>query len=171
MGDSITAAAGGNAKTILGLLTEYRERSWSIGGKSDLEEITTLPNVFKKFNAALKGASMKNNVILSGKEGKGLNVAVSGDESNDIPTQAARLVQRFRESKEIDFENDWKLVTIFIGGNDLCRYGTNKELHSPQRYIDEIKQGIDILYKELPRTFVNLVSSIDSTQVKDLNIG
>ena len=100
-----------------------------------------------------------------------MNAAVSGDESNDMPTQAARLVQRLKESKDIDFQNDWKLVTIFIGGNDLCRYGTNKDLHSPQRYIDEIKQGIDILYKELPRTFVNLVSSIDSTQVKDLNIG
>ena len=98
-------------------------------------------------------------------------MAVSGDESNDMPIQAARLVQRFKDDKVIDFQNDWKLVTIFIGGNDLCRYGGNKELHSPQRYIDEIKQSLDILYKELPRTFVNLVSSIDSTQVKDLNIG
>ncbi len=171
MGDSITAAAGGNAISILGLLTEYRERSWSIGGKGVLEEITTLPNVFKKFNAHIKGATTKNNFILTGKEGKGLNVAVSGDESNDMPIQATRLVQRLKEDKQIDFQNDWKLVTIFIGGNDLCRYGGNKELHSPQRYIDEIEQAIDILYKELPRTFVNLVSSIDSTQVKDLNIG
>ena len=96
---------------------------------------------------------------------------MSGDESNDMPTQAARLIKRFQESKEIDYLNDWKLITLFIGGNDLCRYGSNKELHSPQRYIDEIAAGIDILYKELPRTFVNLVSSIDSTQVKDLNIG
>lgn len=34
-------------------------------------------------------------------------------------------------SQEVDFENDWKLVTIFVGGNDLCHYcmdqvGVNK---------------------------------------------
>ena len=103
--------------------------------------------------------------------GKGFNAAVSGAESNDMPTQAARLVQRFRESKDIDFDNDWKLITIFIGGNDLCRYAKDKELHSPQRYIDEIAAAIDLLYKELPRAFINLASSIDASQVKDLNIG
>ena len=88
-----------------------------------------------------------------------------------MPTQAQRLVQRFKESTEVDFNNDWKLITLFIGGNDLCRYGNDKALHSPQRYIDEIRAGIDILYKEMPRTLVNLVSSIDSAQVKNLNIG
>ena len=88
-----------------------------------------------------------------------------------MPTQAQRLVQRFKESKVVDFNKDWKLITLFIGGNDLCRYGNNKELHSPQRYIDEIAQALDILYKEMPRTMVNLVSSIDSALVKELNIG
>lgn len=24
--------------------------------------------------------------------------------------------------QEVDFEKDWKLVTLFIGGNDLCQY-------------------------------------------------
>ena len=70
LGDSITAAAGGDAKTIIGLLTEYRERSWSIGGKGSLEQIVTLPNILKKFNPQLKGATDKNNFILLGKEGK-----------------------------------------------------------------------------------------------------
>ena len=69
MGDSITAAAGGNARTILGLLTEYRDRSWSIGGKQELEQIVTLPNILKKFNPHLKGASTKSDFILLAKEG------------------------------------------------------------------------------------------------------
>ena len=25
----------------------------------------------------------------------------------------------------MDIANDWKMVTIFIGGNDLCRYCNN----------------------------------------------
>ena len=27
-----------------------------------------------------------------------------------------------RPPQAVDFENDWKLVTLFIGGNDLCQY-------------------------------------------------
>ncbi len=34
--------------------------------------------------------------------------------------QAKDLVARMRAST-IDFDNSWKLVTFFVGGNDLCR--------------------------------------------------
>jgi hypothetical protein len=34
IGDSLTAAMGAKAKTVLGLLTEYRGVSWSMGGKT-----------------------------------------------------------------------------------------------------------------------------------------
>ena len=53
--------------------------------------------------------------MFTGKEGRGLNVAVSGNEANHMPLQASRLIQRFKESKDIDFEKDWKLITLFIG--------------------------------------------------------
>ena len=29
-------------------------------------------------------------------------------------------------SQEIDMEEDWKLVTMWIGGNNLCDYCKNK---------------------------------------------
>ena len=35
--------------------------------------------------------------------------------------QAVNLVKTIRESDRVDFENSWKLVTFFIGGNDLCK--------------------------------------------------
>lgn len=25
-------------------------------------------------------------------------------------------------TQDVNFEKDWKLVTIFVGGNDLCNY-------------------------------------------------
>mgnify|MGYP002790766067 FL=1 len=34
--------------------------------------------------------------------------------------QAKDLVNRMKTSDNIDFENSWKLITIFVGGNDLC---------------------------------------------------
>ena len=52
--------------------------------------------------------------MFTGKEGKGLNVAVSGNEAYQMPLQATRLIQRFKEDDAIDFQKDWKLVTLFI---------------------------------------------------------
>lgn len=36
--------------------------------------------------------------------------------------QAETLVDKMKNDKTIDFENDWKMVTLFIGGNDLCAF-------------------------------------------------
>ena len=55
LGDSLTAALGSNAKSILGLLVEFRGRSWSHGGDTFLENLVTLPNIIKKFNPQIKG--------------------------------------------------------------------------------------------------------------------
>lgn len=55
LGDSITAALGSKATTPIGLLTEWRGSSWSIGGDDSLEELVTLPNIMKKFNPNVYG--------------------------------------------------------------------------------------------------------------------
>jgi hypothetical protein len=45
MGDSLTAANGAKAKTVVGVLTEHRGVSWSIGGEnSDINNLVTLPS-------------------------------------------------------------------------------------------------------------------------------
>lgn len=36
----------------------------------------------------------------------------------------------FYSFQTIDFENDWKIITVFIGGNDLC--ASCNDLVSPQ---------------------------------------
>jgi hypothetical protein len=84
LGDSLTAALGGNANTIFGLLLEYRGRSWSIGGHSQLEKVVTLPNIIKKFNPYVKGSSQLPSFYPTTKEGVGLNQAVSGAEGKLI---------------------------------------------------------------------------------------
>ena len=35
-------------------------------------------------------------------------------------SQARTLVERLKAHTEIDFHNDWKLLTILIGVNNLC---------------------------------------------------
>ena len=171
MGDSLTAGIGANALTILGLLLEYRGRVWSAGGDSTVEDILTVPNILKKFNPSITGFNQGIDISLFSKEGKGFNVAVSGKEANNMPIQARRLVQRLKESTTINYAQDWKMITVFIGGNDICEYCNNRNLYTPVNYINFIKDALDILHNEVPRAFVNLVVVLSAGQVRYLNIG
>lgn len=114
LGDSLTAALGADAETIIGLSWEYRGLSWSIGGDNSLEKVVTLPNILKKFNPNVYGFNTGKTFMLTTKQGKGLNVAVSGQEANHIPEQAQLLVDRLQSDSKVDYKNDWKMITLFI---------------------------------------------------------
>ncbi|KAI3367601.1 hypothetical protein L3Q82_026443 [Scortum barcoo] len=156
LGDSITAAFGAKAKNLLELRTEYRGVSWSIGGDTTLETVTTLPNILKKFNSKIKGVSKGQ-----GKTQTGFNMAVSGAKIAGIPGQIRQLIDAMKNDSTVDFENDWKLVTLFIGGNDLCQYCNDRATLSPQNYRHHMMTSLDMLYKELPRTFVNVLEILE----------
>ena len=146
----------------------FKGMAWSIGGKDNVKAHVTVPNILKKFSPNLKGFSTKDNLFF--KEYQEFNVARSGQKAEHIPAQAQTLVDLMRASKDIDFENDWKVVTIFIGGNDLCQY-CNSDIHLPETWIGNIQKGLDILHANLPRTIVNLVSSLKVQDIKDMNRG
>ncbi len=169
LGDSLTAALGAKASTVLGLLTEYRGVSWSIGGQSSVENVITLPNIIKKFSPGLKGFSTCS--TLAKADHDALNVAISGQEANHIPDQARNLIKLMKNFKGIDYANDWKLVTMFIGGNDLTRICDGDVKHSPESYVKDIQAGLDILQSEMPRTLVNFVSILNVMDLKDMNKG
>ncbi|XP_041109783.1 phospholipase B1, membrane-associated-like [Polyodon spathula] len=152
LGDSITTGYGAQANNLVSLPTEWRGVSWSIGGNDNLDTVTTLPNILKQFNPSLIGFSTG-----TGKTNNGFNMAVGGAKAIDLPEQANRLVQALRDSQDVDFQNDWKLVTVFIGGNDLCSYCNDREHYSVENYMRYIQDSLDILYREVPRAFVNLV--------------
>ncbi|XP_017266887.1 phospholipase B1, membrane-associated isoform X2 [Kryptolebias marmoratus] len=156
LGDSITAGFGAKANNLLQLKTEYRGVSWSIGGDHTLETVTTLPNILKKFNPDIKGMSKG-----TGKKQTGFNVAVSGAKIAGIPEQVRRLIDAMRNDSTIDFQNDWKLVTLFIGGNDLCQYCNDRASLSPQNYSHHMRTSLDIFYKEVPRTILSILEILE----------
>ena len=41
---------------------------------------------------------------------------------SDMPDQARDLVAKMKASRSVNMDRDWKMVTLFIGGNDLCDY-------------------------------------------------
>ncbi|XP_077586998.1 phospholipase B1, membrane-associated [Stigmatopora nigra] len=160
LGDSITAGFGAKAKNLLQLRTEYRGVSWSIGGDKNLETVTTLPNILRKFNPDLKGMSEGQ-----GKKKTGFNMAISGAKVAGIPEQVRNLTDAIKRDTTLDFAQDWKMVTLFIGGNDLCQYCNDRASLSPQNYSHHLMTSLDILYNEVPRIIVNVVEIL---QIEDL---
>ena len=39
-----------------------------------------------------------------------------------LPAQADHLINKLKTDKRIDWNNDWKIITLLIGGNNLCDY-------------------------------------------------
>ncbi|CAF2407049.1 unnamed protein product [Rotaria sp. Silwood2] len=177
IGDSLTAGLGAQALTPVGLLLEHRGISWSVGGDFTYSKVLSVPNVLRQYNPALGGFSTKVSVIfLNGQNATNnrLNVAKSGDRSNHMPYQAELLMSRMKNEKLCDWNNDWKVITIFIGGNDLCSFceDPNIRKHTPEQYVSYVRDTLDKLYEApLPRTFINLVLVLDVRGVKELNSG
>ncbi|KFQ86329.1 Phospholipase B1, membrane-associated, partial [Phoenicopterus ruber ruber] len=159
LGDSLTSAVGATTD----LQTDWRGLSWSIGGDGTLETQTTLPNILKKFNPNLFGFSTG-----SSKETAGFNVAERGSTARNMTAQAHKLVELMRSSSEINFKEDWKLITVLIGGNDLCQYCSDKETYSVQKYVKHLQNTLDIFYEELPRVFVNMVEILDISGLRQI---
>ncbi|XP_048737622.2 uncharacterized protein LOC125652446 [Ostrea edulis] len=169
VGDSITAGTGIQAQTVIGLLTEYRGLSWSIGGDKQVEDYVTLANILKKYNPDIKGFSVGRGDVDSANAH--LNVANPGDQARDMPGQAKLLVERLKEEPGVDFENDWKVITLFIGGNDLCDYCDDKETFSTANFIGHVTEALDILHQNIPRAFVNVVETLNIADINVLNEG
>ncbi|XP_030070536.1 phospholipase B1, membrane-associated isoform X2 [Microcaecilia unicolor] len=173
LGDSLTTAIGENATNIIELLFEYRHLSWSIGGYGNFSDIITLPNIFRLFNPNLVGAAPKRTLSTkpSPLEDTALNLAVTGANTYEFPEQTRNLVDSLKTYPGISFENDWKVVTIFIGGNDLCDYCKNKTLFSADSFIHNLTISLDMLHQELPRTIVNVVQVFWMESLREVNDG
>ncbi|WKY11596.1 hypothetical protein Q1695_003290 [Nippostrongylus brasiliensis] len=136
--------------------------SFAMGADQSLEEHITLANVLRKFNPSLIGASHG-----SGYETAEFNVAINGKTSLDMPTQAAELVSRMYQ-KHVSVNDDWKLITIFIGTNDIgkLRCGEGEPVSSV-KYGAAMEEALGILRRHLNRTIVSLVSIWNSQLVYD----
>jgi phospholipase B1 len=162
VGDSITAGTAAGAKTLFGLLIEYRGVSWSIGGQNgNINESITIPNILRQFNPNLYGYSTGSTLFGVDSPDAVFNAANPGDTSYDMYPQAVDLVDRMRRSDKINFENSWKIVTLFIGGNDLCGSCNKGDKFSPANYIGNIQKALDYFKANLPRTLINLVLTLN----------
>jgi phospholipase B1 len=106
--------------------------------------------------------------------------------------QAQNLIQRLQTDSRYDFDNDWKVITLFVGGNDLCascrstvshRLIASYEPHlltpstlfiqnyQPEAYRDGIQAALDEMHNRLPRALVQVVAMFDITPLTELSTG
>lgn len=167
IGDSLTAAKAAGSPRLSSLLHDYRGLSWSIGGDGTFQTLHSLPNILKEYNPDVYGFSNSIGDCMSLEAG--FNVARSGATSNDLSFQASLLIQRIKNDPLIDNENDWKLITILIGGNDICR--SCHSYYNASIYVKHLKTALDMLKATVPRAFINLVEIMPVELVRKLPSG
>ncbi|XP_032399522.1 phospholipase B1, membrane-associated [Etheostoma spectabile] len=169
LGDSLTSGNGiaSGPGNLLDVLNQYRGLSWSIGGDENLTTVTTLPNILKHFNHNLMGYSVGKGIQQTPQAF--LNQAAAGAKTYDIPKQVRALVARMKKNSRINFELDWKVITLFIGGNDMCVHCFNSLFYSKENYIRNIRDSLDYLHKEIPRALVNLVEPLHIVPLREMH--
>jgi len=177
IGDSITAGFG-----IMGAdggLDEYRGCSWNIG--ADFNR-TTVFNFFKHFVPEVYGGSIgyhfvefcQNFICPSQHEPLQdvLNAAQSGAYTQNLPDQVDYLVSMLKNESSIDFENDWKVLTILIGANNLCLscFSEFSVLEAANVYEEWLQTTLTTIQKQIPRVFVNIVEIFNISGVYDIAV-
>ncbi|XP_071455798.1 phospholipase B1, membrane-associated-like [Hetaerina americana] len=162
LGDSLSAGAAALEPTPLGFFTDHRGVSFVGGGEKTWREFTTLPNILKEFNPHLYGYATGKGTFFS-EEAK-FNVAISGSIDDDLLIQTQLLGKKVLQDSNVDLINDWKLINIFTGHNDICTYECfEPERHSAEAHKLQLKEVVDLIYDQIPRVFVNLISVLDPT--------
>ncbi|XP_037296711.1 phospholipase B1, membrane-associated [Manduca sexta] len=160
IGDSLVAGSGALEEFALGAFVEYRGVSWCMGGDASWREFLTLPNILKEFNPDLQGYSTGTGEWVT--RNSRLNVAFPVASDEDALKQAKIVVARMRASPDIDISRDWKMVTVFIGANDICSAACHNPVSwSPAAHARKLAKALDYLHEHLPRTIVNLVPVLD----------
>lgn len=175
LGDSLTAANGAAAQDPIEVLIQYRGLAFQIGGDKGLEQHVTIPNILTKYNSQVFGASHGTGTVNVWEVAQ-LNAGVPGAESGDLYGQARDLVSKMQSHPEVDVQNDWKLVNIFIGGNDMCAYckdsmnGVNGT-HSAWHFKNNIQRAVQYLYDRLPKTIVSLTGMFHLEMLRSVDSG
>ncbi|GJJ70781.1 hypothetical protein EMPS_03131 [Entomortierella parvispora] len=172
IGDSITAGfAMVSGRPPFATVLEFRGKVFS-GGGDDGEY--TLANFLGTYANDIKGSP--SGVTLPLAHGKGLNMAVSGSVAQTLGPQIERLRRQFSwVGTYRRYKKKWKMITVFIGANNLCQAcesGDDIPEHAdPEEYGKALKLALQDLKASVGPAFVNLVGIFDVTLVYERSRG
>jgi len=186
LGDSITAAFG--AKGRHGGFHEARGLSWTIGGD---EGATTLQNFIKQHKPNLTGYSLGSRETslcwgpvcrdVHRQRHDQLNGALSGLMIRNVWYDQLDHLEDQLITMGIDAESSWKVLTLFVGANDLCVVCRMKKRFNRSEYGESRRRILGEIRLRFPCTMLTLnvvelfnVSAIyrateDQAYCKDVN--
>jgi len=96
-------------------------------------------------------------------KGAYLDAGVSMARVENLEDQLAYLIHKLKTTyaSTVDYQNDWKLLTIFIGANNLCNACVDNGHHwdsSPAYFESHLDKVLGLVRKTIPRVFVNLIT-------------
>lgn len=171
LGDSITAGFGIDG--FWGGFTENRGKSWAMGGDIN---VSSLASFVRRYSPSVQGASVGSHLVEVCADYfcpsahipsiDNLNAAQSGAWVQNLPDQATWLIKQMGANPKINWLNDWKLITVLIGANNLC--ASCIDSINPYDTAKEFGQSLDQTLATLatiPRTFVNVVQIFNLSSV------
>eukprot|EP00003_Mantamonas_plastica_P027996 TRINITY_DN616_c0_g4_i4.p1 TRINITY_DN616_c0_g4~~TRINITY_DN616_c0_g4_i4.p1 ORF type:complete len:257 (+),score=76.96 TRINITY_DN616_c0_g4_i4:143-913(+) len=101
------------------------------------------------------------------KKGSNLDGAISMAQVQGVPQQVSYLVNEMKTTykHKIDIENDWKLLTLFIGANNMC---SGSEHHDADYFESHLRAVLQQIHDTIPRVFVNVMTLFNISQVWDV---
>ncbi|KAI8368586.1 hypothetical protein EDC96DRAFT_543338 [Choanephora cucurbitarum] len=145
---------------------EYRGKVFSVGGDSGEH---TLPNFFSIYAGASQTGASKGTTLPKSK-GKQLNNAISGAKTQDLDDELNRLTRMLLYEKYKHIKDDWKLITLFIGANNVCElcqppFSRLPELADADVFEANVRAMLERIRTDVGKSFVNLVALFNVSSV------
>ena len=87
-----------------------------------------------------------------------LNAAISGAHVEDLPSQVDYIISELKSDRykfQVDFNNDWKLITLFVGADNVCSSCRNTTTSQPDYMGTQLNNVLAQIEQQIPRVFVN----------------
>eukprot|EP01080_Neovahlkampfia_damariscottae_P005464 gene5464-9282_t len=177
LGDSITAGFGILSESYTSAIYEYRGMAGLIGAD---EGAPTIFNYFKKIGNKMEGGSIGKSIPWyairwpwtvrpHNPPVDKLNAAQSRAKLAASLGQVDYLISQGRKEPNIDFDKDWKMLHILLGGNDL--FECNLPASQPDEFERKLNLTLTKIHDKIPRVFVNLYSIFEKGFVDIYNAG
>lgn len=174
IGDSITAGFGMiSGRPPFSTILEYRGKVFSVGGD---EGEYTIPNFLSRFTTDELSKGPPKGITLPLSRGKQLNNAVSGAKTQELNGEISRLVRLLNTERYKDVKDDWKLITLFIGANNVCvlcepPMTTLPGLADADIFEDNVRNVLERIRTDVGKSFVNLVALFNVSSVYEASRG
>lgn len=94
---------------------------------------------------------------------------MSGAKSQELNGEISRLVRVLNTAEYKEIKDDWKLITLFIGANNVCvlcepPMTTLPGLADADVFEDNVRQVLERIRSDVGKSFVNLVALFNVRQ-------